>query len=515
MKRRDFVKTLAVSGAGAALSLNSMPIKALGFNSVLSKILNPFIETDKVLVVIQLMGGNDGLNTIIPYQDSNYYTRRPTIGIPSGSVLSLPNTTMGLHPAMTDLKNLFVDQKLAIVQNVGYASPNFSHFRATDIWHTASNSNQYFTTGWLGRYLKEEYPNYPNTLPPDPMAIQIGLSASLSLLSQVGDMSLTFQDPNQFYQLVQGPNYNGYEKVKTLAGPELDFTRRIAADSIQYANRVKQASDNGQNLTAYPTNNSLADQLKIVARLIDGGLQTRLYVVTISGFDTHTQQLTAHNTLWSRVNAAINAFYTDLFLNNVSGRVIGMTLSEFGRRVAENGSSGTDHGTAAPMILFGDLVNGGVYGNNPDLVNLNNGNLIHQYDYRQVYASVLKQLFAATDPELLNILYQSFSTLPLIVPQQGKQNPDKKLTYSVGQNYPNPFNPSTEISYTLVKDSKVSIKVFDASGREIQTLVNEYKSAGSYKVTFNSSGKNLASGVYFYKMSAGDFTDVKKMILVK
>ena len=516
MKRRDFIKTLAVSGAGAALTLNSIPIKALGFNSVLSKICSPFVDTDKVLVVIQLLGGNDGLNTIIPYQDSMYYTRRPNLGIPSGQVLSLPNTTMGLHPAMSDLKNLFVDNKIAIVQNVGYPNPNFSHFRATDIWHTASNSNQYFTTGWLGRYLKEEYPNYPNTLPPDPMAIQIGVSASLSLMSQAGDMALTFQDPNQFYQLVQGTNYNGYEKVKTLAGPELDFARRVAADSLQYATRVRDASLNGQNMATYPFNNSLADQLKIVARLIDGGLQTRLYVVTISGFDTHTQQLNTHNTLLSRVNGAINAFYTDLNLNGISNRVVGMTLSEFGRRVTENGSVGSDHGTAAPMMLFGDLVNGSMYGNNPDLVNLNGGNLIYQYDYRQVYASVLKQLFAATDQELLNVLVNQYQTLPLIVPQKSNGSQPKHETFSLSQNYPNPFNPSTEITYTLKAESNVTIKIFDASGKEVQTLVNERKQSGIHKVIFDVTGKkHLASGVYFYKLVTDGYSDVKKMILVK
>jgi hypothetical protein len=335
-------------------------------------------------------------------------------------------------------------------------------------------------------------------------------------MSQVGDMSLTFQDPNQFYQLVQGASFNGYDKVKTLAGPELDFTRRVAADSLQYANRVKQASDNGQNLATYPANNSLADQLKIVARLIDGGLQTRLYVVTMGGFDTHTQQLNSHNTLLGRVNGAINAFYNDLFLNNISGRVVGMTLSEFGRRVAENGSAGTDHGTAAPMMLFGDLVNGGVYGNNPDLVNLVSGNLIHQYDYRQVYASTLQQLFAASNQELLNVLFQQFQTLPLIVPQEDNNKDKKNSTFSLSQNYPNPFNPSTEITYSLRRESNVSIRIYDASGREIQTLVNERKPSGTYKVTFDVSGrKHLSSGVYFYKLSADDFTDVKKMILVK
>ncbi|HJY63215.1 MAG TPA: DUF1501 domain-containing protein, partial [Ignavibacteria bacterium] len=327
---------------------------------------------------------------------------------------------------------------------------------------------------------------------------------------------LTFQDPNQFYQLVQGATFNGYDKVKTLAGPELDFSRRVAADSLQYATKIKQASDNWQNLATYPANNSLGDQLKIVARLIDGGLQTRLYVVTMTGFDTHTQQLNSHNTLLGRLNGAINAFYSDLFLNGISGRVVGMTLSEFGRRVAENGSAGTDHGTAAPMILFGDLVNGGIYGNNPNLVNLTNGNLIHQYDYRQVYASVLKQLFAATDPELLNVLFQQFTTLPLITPQLPMNSHNKNQTFSLGQNYPNPFNPSTEITYSLRRDGLVTIKVYDASGREVQTLVNERKLSGVHKVTFDVSGKkHYSSGVYFYKLTTGEFTDVKKMIFVK
>ncbi len=516
MNRRNFIQTLGVTAAGASLTFNNIPLKALGLNSVIQKLIDPLIETDKVLVVIQLLGGNDGLNTVIPYQDTMYYTRRPLIAIPQGQVLSLPNTNMGMHPAMTDLKNLFVDGKLAIVQGVGYSNPSFSHFRATDIWHTASNSNQYFETGWLGRYLREEYPNYPNTLPPDPMAIQIGLSASLSLMSQVGDMSLTFQDPNQFWTLVQGSSGFGQDELKTLAGPEVKFARETAANALQYATRVKNAAGNGQNLANYPPNNSLADQLKIVARLIDGGLETRLYVVTIGGFDTHTQQLPGHNTLWTRVSQAINAFYTDCVLNNIAGRVVGVTLSEFGRRVAENGSVGTDHGTAAPMLLFGNLVNGGMYGNNPDLVNIVNGNLIHQYDYRQIYASALRQLFAATDQQLLNILYQQFQTLPLIVPQQSMPGKEKEhRDYQLSQNYPNPFNPSTDITFSLRNSTHVILKIYDTSGREIQTLVNETRQAGTHKVTFDTYNRRLASGVYFYKISAGDFTDVKKMILVK
>jgi len=516
MKRRDFIKTIAVGGAGAALTFNSIPMKALGMNSVAAKLLDPFVDTDKVLVVIQLLGGNDGLNTVVPYQDNQYYVKRPNIGISSSSVLTIPNSTMGLHPALTEFRNLMLDGKFAVVQNVGYPNPNFSHFRSTDIWHTASDASTILTTGWLGRYLHEEYPNYPGQMPNDPMSIQIGTSADLSLISQVGTMALSFQDPNQFYQLVQGGAYSGYERVKTLAGDELNFTRKVMADSLQYATRVKQAADNGQNLATYPTNNRLADQLKIVAKLIDGGLQTRLYVVTLGGFDTHSNQTNTHLNLLNQLNSGVAAFMQDLSLNNINNRVVGMTISEFGRRVNENGSSGTDHGTAAPMFIFGDLVNEGVYGNNPDLINLVNNNLIHQYDFRQIYASVLKQLFAATDDELLNVLLQQFNTLPLIIPQAPMPKQQTAADVMLNQNFPNPFNPSTKISFTIKQAANVSLKVYDTSGRVVQTLADGYMNSGTYSVTFDVTGRSsLSSGVYFYKLRAGKFQDTKKMMVVK
>lgn len=516
MKRRDFIKTVAAGSAGAALTFNSIPMKALGFNSVAAKLLDPFVDTDKVLVVIQLLGGNDGLNTVIPYQDNQYYIKRPTIGINSANVLTLPGSTMGLHPSLTEFKNLLIDGKLAIIQNIGYPNPNFSHFRATDIWHTASDSGQVLTNGWLGRYLHEEYPNYPSQNPPDPMSIQIGTNANLSLISQVGNMALTFQDPNQFYQLVQGGTFGGYERVKTLAGDELNFARKVSADSLQYATRVKQAADNGQNLATYPANNKLADQLKIVSKLIDGGLNTRLYIVSMTGFDTHSGQLNSHQNLMNQLNSAVSAFMQDLQLNSINNRVVGMTISEFGRRVNENGSGGTDHGTAAPVFIFGDLVNEGVYGNNPDLINLVNNNLNFQYDFRQVYASVLKQLFAATDQELLNVLYSQFNTLPLIIPQNPQPAKQEKSDYLLNQNFPNPFNPSTNISFILKKDTHVSLKVYDTSGKTVQTLIDGYKNAGQYSVKFEVTGKsNYTSGIYFYKFIAGNYEDTKKMTLIK
>ncbi|MEP7145877.1 MAG: DUF1501 domain-containing protein, partial [bacterium] len=243
---------------------------------------------------------------------------------------------------------------------------------------------------------------------------------------------------------------------------------------------------------------------------------TRLYVVTMSGFDTHSNQLTSHQNLMNQLNSSISAFMQDLQLNNINNRVVGMTISEFGRRVNENGSAGTDHGTAAPQFIFGDLVNVGVYGNNPDLINLSNGNLFHQYDFRQIYASVLKQLFAATDQELLNVLLTPFNTLPLIIPQNPQPSKQTNSEYALSQNYPNPFNPATNIRFTLKKDSNVSLKVYDTSGRIVQTLIDGFKNAGQYSVSFDVSGRsNLSSGIYFYKLKTDSFVDTKKMTLLK
>ncbi|MGB3017238.1 MAG: DUF1501 domain-containing protein, partial [Ignavibacteria bacterium] len=256
--------------------------------------------------------------------------------------------------------------------------------------------------------------------------------------------------------------------------------------------------------------------LKIVAKLIDGGLQTRLYVVTLGGFDTHSNQTNTHLNLLNQLNSGVAAFMQDLSLNNINNRVVGMTISEFGRRVNENGSSGTDHGTAAPMFIFGDLVNEGVYGNNPDLINLVNNNLIHQYDFRQIYASVLKQLFAATDDELLNVLLQQFNTLPLIIPQAPMPKQQTAADVMLNQNFPNPFNPSTKISFTIKQAANVSLKVYDTSGRVVQTLADGYMNSGTYSVTFDVTGRSsLSSGVYFYKLRAGKFQDTKKMMVVK
>jgi uncharacterized protein (DUF1501 family) len=343
-------------------------------------------------------------------------------------VLRLTDIT-GLHPAMTGMQTLYDHGKLCVVQGVSYPSPNLSHFRATDIWLTASDAGQVLSSGWLGRYLTNEWPGYPSGYPnqdmPDPPAIQIGSVVSLGFQGPSQSTAITIQDPNTFYQLVSGSSSGGQDETPpTAAGLELSFIRQVAAQSISFASRVKAAADKAQNRsTLYPAagQNSLADQLKIVARLIAGGLKTRIYLVNLGGFDTHSNQVVAtdpttgvHATLLGKLAAAVQAFTDDLEILGCDHRVIGMTFSEFGRRVASNASLGTDHGTTAPVFLFGTMVQPGVMGSNPNLSDLSGGNLKVQTDFRTVYAAILSQWFGADQAGMDAVLLKNFQALNLI-----------------------------------------------------------------------------------------------------
>ena len=346
MKRREFL-TRAVPAATLPLMMGGLSFKAYGRSPILEALVSSTAENDRVLVVMQLNGGNDGLNTVIPLDQYAALTAaRNNILIPRSQVLQLTGVT-GLHPSMTGARALFDMSKLAVVQAVSYPNPNFSHFRATDIWLTAVDSTQILDTGWLGRFLDDEYPDYPNSYPntvmPDPLAIQIGSIVSSGLQGPTVTMGMAVTNPNATYTIPGGDD----TPPATPAGHELTYIRQVAQQTQQYAVNIKGASTKGANKsTNYPSagSNSLADQLKIVARLISGGLKTRIYIVNLGGFDTHSSQLGTHATLLGRLATAMFAFQDDLRLLGIEDRVIGMTFSEFGRRIKSNASGGTDHG---------------------------------------------------------------------------------------------------------------------------------------------------------------------------
>jgi len=422
MKRRDFLRT-SVPAVVLPTVINGFSVKAFGAESPLAQLLHGSTPNDHVLVIVQLSGGNDGLNTVIPIENySNYFNARSNIAIPENKILQL-NTKTGLNPAMTGMKALFDEGKLSVIQAAGYPAPNFSHFRATDIWMSASDSNQVIVNGWGGRFLNYEYPNfpvgYPNSTMPDPLGIQIGSTTSLTFQGPSVSMGMSISNPTSFYNLLAGiedpaPNTN--------AGKELKYIRLVAKQTSAYTTVVKAAADAVTAQAPYPTANPLADQLKIVARLVKGGLKTKIYMVSYGSFDTHSLQTSttdptvgAHATLLKTVSDAIKAFQDDLKFLQIEDRVMGMTFSEFGRRIKSNSSTGTDHGAAAPMFLFGKPVVSKLWGDNPTIpttVNVND-NIPMQYDFRSVYASMLEHWLCVKHDDLIALFFRQQLQVPV------------------------------------------------------------------------------------------------------
>ncbi len=528
MKRRDFLSKAVPAGVVLPALINGFSFKAFATSPLMSAMLSAPVETDHVLVLIQLNGGNDGLNMVIPFdQYDNLANARANIIIPKNKILSLNGVgTSGLHPAMAGLQTLYNEEKVQIIQSVGYPQPNFSHFRATDIWLTASDATTYLNSGWMGRYLGEQYPNfpvgYPNTTMADPLAIQIGSSISPGFQGPAVNMGMAISDPSKFYNLINGIQDPA---PATRGGKELTYIRQVSQQTQQYGTVIKNAASAVSSQLAYPTGNSLADQLKIVARLIAGGLKTRVYMVSIGGFDTHSAQVIAtatdtgaHATLLGKVSDAVKAFMADLTHLKASKRVVGMTFSEFGRRIKSNSSGGTDHGTAAPMFVFGDAVKKGVLGTSP-IINANvtvNENVPMQYDFRSVYASILKEWFCVPASTLDNVLLNNFQSLPLIKNTASCVSSIDELNAQAGTNlitnYPNPFQSSTTISYQS-SGGHTLIQVFDVQGHLVKTVVDKDIAAGQHRITFENQG--YTPGVFYARLQNGALQQVRTMMLAQ
>lgn len=531
MKRKDFLLNALPAAALLPEVINGYSVKALHQHSPLVQaLLRGQTVTDHVLVIVQLSGGNDGLNMVIPVADySKYFNARTNIAIPENRVLSIAGVTgTGIHPAMTGLQTLFTEGKAKLVQAVGYPQPNFSHFRATDIWMSGSNSNQEVYSGWAGRYLNYEFPDfpagYPSTTMPDPLAIQIGSTTTLTTQGPTANMGMSITNPTNFYNLVNG---TADPVPSTPAGKELKFIRQVNQQTQKYSTVIKNAANAITQQVTYPTGNSLADQLKIVARLIAGGLKTRVYMVSFGGFDTHSVQVGAtdttignHATLLQKVSDAIKAFQDDLKFQNVEDRVVGMTYSEFGRRIKSNSSTGTDHGAAAPMFLFGSNIQAGMLGVNPTLPASAtvNDNIPMQYDFRSVYSTLLEKWFCLEKtvvdslfPPNINSQLQS---LPIIKAGacSGITPPPPASSDVLITNSPNPFNSSTTIKFTTA-GGHTFIQIIDTLGRVIKVLTDRDYTAGTYTLDFNSDG--LPTGVYYARFQNGVTQQVRAMLKVR
>jgi len=526
MKRRSFLKTIPVAIGG-------MTVSAYANSPLLSALTAGLYDTDHVLVIVQLSGGNDGLNTVIPLdQYSALSNLRSNILIDESKVIKLSGTDgkTGLNPGMTRFGELWEEGQLAIVQGVGYPNFSYSHFRATDIMVSASDADEFLTSGWAGRYLNYEYPNfpigYPNTVMPDPLAIRVGGSAGLGLQNMGVTMGISLNNTNDPLNL----SSNIFTDPNTPAEPsgkELLYIREVQRQTDKYGDVVSAAGLIGKNLSSlYPTGTApgatLGSALKIVARLIDGGLKTRIYWVSTSGFDTHSNQVDladtstgTHADLLKGVSDAVYAFMDDIKLLGKEDRVVGMTFSEFGRRIMSNGSGGTDHGSAQPMFMFGKKVVPGMIGNNPviDANSTVNTNLAMQYDFRSVYASILKEWFCVPDPDLEGLLLNNFQDLNVVDASGCVTTGTHQLNNQAGENLisasPNPFVESTKVKFES-KGGNVMVQVFTGEGILVKSLVNTTMAKGLYEIDCDLG--DAPGGIYYLRLQNESVQQVKVIL---
>lgn len=408
--RRQFLRSSVLGGAVALTLPNFIhrTFAALDTNAINAATQVATGKDNPILVIIQLAGGNDGLNTVIPYEDGDYFNARPKLAIPKKRVLSIADG-LGLNPALSNIHRAIQDGDVAIVQGVGYPNPNRSHFRSMEIWQTATDSNKTSQTGWLGRYfdnccsgedaavaisIGERVPQAFSASEPrgiaakNPNALKDAASIDESMMMEDGSDSMDGGSIQMLDGRVQG------------GGSALDYIRRVALDAQVASGQIAEATAKYRGTVDYPQS-GLGRDLKFVAQMIAGGMSTRIYYAGMGGFDTHANQATAHGKLLGDFDAALAAFISDLKEQGNFDRVTILTFSEFGRRVNENAGGGTDHGTAAPVFLAGAAIQPGVFGTAPDLKNLDNGDLKHSVDFRRIYAGLLESRLGVRHEQVL------------------------------------------------------------------------------------------------------------------
>jgi uncharacterized protein (DUF1501 family) len=540
MKRRDFISQSAWGLLAPMISpsfVNNNHAQNL-FENVLS---TSDKANDHVLVLIQMVGGNDGLNMVFPMETyGNLWASRLSVVVHSPHLLSSKKSDLvSFHPSMAGVRDLFDENKVRIINSVGYPEQNFSHFRSSDIWLTGSAANENITTGWAGRYLSKEFTNFPTGYPnaefPHPAAI-VTNSATSVIMQDSANLGFVVTELDTDYAIkTNAPKFT----VSGKAAKELDFLRVQSAISNGYTNEIYKMASKVSQQKPYP-NTNLGLQLKNIARMIASGLKTKVYLATISGFDTHANQVIKdnqhtghHANLLAELSGGIKAFMDDLKFLGIDRRVMGLTFSEFGRRVGSNGSLGTDHGAAAPMLAFGTQVIGGIQGQNPEIEKYASQytNLPMLYDFRSVFSSVLKDWFCVEKTVLEQVFFKNFQHIPIVnnfdctgitaveppnttpppvtepptTPPVVVVDPDVtkitsgEKTLKEGAQvkaYPNPMHNKLNIEFET-KGGYCRIQLFNNLGQLVQTVNEGTLWAGFYKQSVDVS--HYSDGQYFLR----------------
>lgn len=520
MDRRKFIRnsTMGLSMV-SALKIDKMHLSTFQPSET-------YEENDNILVVVQLFGGNDGINTITPYEWDKYYTLyRPNLHIPEKAVTPISKDLgMAMHPNLKNgvkegMLGLYKSGKLSIMSGIGYNNPNYSHFRSTDIWLSGiipSNDSTPLKSGWMGRY----FDKYATSLRPvDPYCIQIGDNPSLMFLGETSEKAIVLQNADDFYNQAKSVEAN---KVEANGGEffkqEFSYINELGTQVNSYSTVIKKAFDKGRNLETY-TSKPLSDQLKLVARLIDGGLKTKVYFVELTGFDTHSTQGGLdglHSRLLGEVSEAISSFQSDIEKMGHAKKVLGITASEFGRRPYENGSLGTDHGTANIQFAFGENVRPEIIGPHfAFLTFIDHQNLNFITDFRSIYFEIMVTWFGQSVAYAEKVLGSKFAyinsvgfikgttpdkTLPPPPPipkaDPNSSDPGNPLSPSnliLDQDkfliYPNPVvGNAAFLNMTLYLPAKVTISQSTMDGKMMGTLHQKNYRAGLHNVFLDLKG---------------------------
>ena len=565
MKRRNFIQKLGFA-AGVPIAFQGVPIQVLASDKPLQR-LAAQSTNDNVLIILQMHGGNDGLNTFIPLGNyDEYYSRRANIAIPykSGNrtLIPLDSTVaeadqVGLHPDMQAFKDMYDAGKAAVFQGVSYERNNGSHFRGRDIWFMGGDVDDYYSSGWIGRYLNQEYAplqypqDFPNDNMPDPLALEMGNDVSL-LFHQTGNIPTSISlggSPNGIAGLID--QLSGYtdDGVDPRGlppsfldgspyGKEMDWILGLEDKSETYIRRLVEIYNNsGETKATYPekypfqsqnSGNPLSQQLQLVARLLEGGIKTKVFLVKIGGFDTHASQTESydptmgnHAALLFHISEAMKAFNTDLINRGLHTKVLTVSMSEFGRRIGSNGSYGTDHGTGGPVMMFGAGVNPGIYGTNPDMSANNVG---MQFDYRQLYAGILHEWLGVEKSVITNDIFfgdyisgpnpngGNYEPLDLIKETITGTDDFLKSKFNIQSIYPNPATQYAQTNILVNDYQNVGVELIDVNGRVVQRLSRSVKPG---KHTFTFQLNNTPPGIYFVKAKSEKLNDTKRLIIRK
>lgn len=507
--RRNFLKQLGLISAGSFL-FPQATIQALGSTSLTNALLQH--PSDRILVLIRLKGGNDGLNTIIPLYDySAYRNARPTLAYKNNEFDKLSDE-FAVAKDFEGALSLWNEGKMKIVQSVGYEDASLSHFRGFDIWSSASDVDEIDKSGVFGRYFNEQYPEFLANPPETPPAIQIGGAGSILFNNDENvSLSVTVNDSEELINLgTTGKLYDTVNLPDCYYGQQLGFLRGVENGTFKFGKTISSAYQKGKNQVSYPKND-LADQLAVVARLISGGLGTNVYMVTLGGFDTHADARKLHGTQLQRLGSSIKAFYDDLKKAGNDNRVLASTISEFGRRVDQNSSGGLDHGTAAPQLIFGPSLNGnGSIGTAASLTDLDaNSNLKFHTDFRSVYATLLQDWLCFPSDTVDRVLGNSYARLNLgfacntVSTSELSNQVDKKLVSLAVTT----FGQAALINYGY--EGAVKLQLFDVNGRVVQENSINLKRSDTYQSV------DVPVSVSFYKLTLQNGKNYSGTLLIR